>query len=125
MTCRAQLSSINGQHYTSTHLKPSTQNFNLHILFLLVHPFTMKFSVPTLFTAAACFLATAEAFVPNRIARKHSPFRVSSRTAMAIETSDFGSAMPEAASYMEQLGIEEGKLALGIDPIDVYSHIGR
>jgi hypothetical protein len=44
---------------------------------------------------------------------------------MAIETSDFGSAMPEAASYMEQLGIEEGKLALGIDPIDVYSHIGR
>jgi hypothetical protein len=43
---------------------------------------------------------------------------------MAIETSDFGTAMPEATSYLEQLGIEEDKLALGIDPVEVYKYIG-
>jgi hypothetical protein len=45
--------------------------------------------------------------------------------AMAIETSDFGTAMPVASSYLEQLGIEEGKLALGVDPAEVYKYIGR
>jgi hypothetical protein len=84
----------------------------------------MKFGVHSLFTAAACFLATAEAFAPSRIARAQTPFRSRPRTAMAIETSDFGTAMPEATSYLEQLGIEEGKLALGVDPVDVYSYIG-
>jgi hypothetical protein len=78
-----------------------------------------------LFTAAACacFLATTEAFVSNRIA---TPFRSSPRTAMAVETStsDFGTAMPVASSYLEQLGIEEGKLALGIEAADVYRYIG-
>jgi hypothetical protein len=44
--------------------------------------------------------------------------------AVETETSDFGTAMPVAASYMEQLGIEEGKLALGIDEADVYRYIG-
>jgi hypothetical protein len=86
----------------------------------------MKFSVHSLlFTAAACFLATAEAFAPHRIARAHTPFRSSPRMAMAIETSDFGTAMPVASSYLEQLGIEEGKLALGVDPAEVYKYIGR
>jgi hypothetical protein len=85
----------------------------------------MKFDVhASLFTAAVCFLATAEAFVPSRMARAHTPFRSSPRTAMAIETSDFGTAMPEATSYLEQLGIEEDKLALGIDPVEVYKYIG-
>jgi hypothetical protein len=87
----------------------------------------MMFGVHSLlFTAAvcACFLATATAFVPNqRIAR--TPFRSisSPRTAMATE-SDFGTAMPVATSYLEQLGIEDGKLALGIDAADVYRYIG-
>jgi hypothetical protein len=87
----------------------------------------MKFSVHSLlFTASACFLATAEAFAPSRIARTHTPFRSSPRMAMAIETSDFGTAMPTVAeSYLEQLGIEEGKLALGVDPEEVYRYIGR
>jgi hypothetical protein len=43
---------------------------------------------------------------------------------MAVETSDFGTAMPVAETYLQQLGIEEGKLALGIDEADVYRYIG-
>jgi hypothetical protein len=84
----------------------------------------MMFGVHSLlFTSAlcACFVATAEAFVPNRIT---TPFRSNPRTAMAVETSDFGTAMPVASSYLEQLGIEEGKLALGIEAADVYRYIG-
>jgi hypothetical protein len=43
---------------------------------------------------------------------------------MALETSDFGSAMPEAATPLEMLGIEDGKLAIGADPIEVLTYIG-
>lgn len=87
------------------------------------------FDVHSLVAAAvcACFLSTAEAFAPTRIAVSN-PFRSRPQTAMAVETSDFGTAMPvaptEASSYLEQLGIEEEKLALGIDPIEVYKYIG-
>lgn len=71
-------------------------------------------------------LASSDAFAPTsqRIQRPVD-FRLSPRTAaMALETSDFGSAMPEAATPLEMLGIEDGKLAIGADPIEVLTYIG-
>lgn len=39
-------------------------------------------------------------------------------------SSDFGSAFPAEVSPLEALGIEEGDLALGLDPQEVLKYIG-
>ena len=37
---------------------------------------------------------------------------------------DFGTAMPPQKNVYEELGIEEGKLALGVQPEEVLNYLG-
>lgn len=65
------------------------------------------------------------AFVPTR---PHKSFFVTlprmADSVVTEQTSDFATAMPEAMSSYERLGVPEDKLALGIDPNEVLQWLG-
>lgn len=78
---------------------------------------------------ALCLLpAAATAFTVTTKARISHALRMETIVNSDFKSdfaSDFESAMPDiSASPLEKIGVEEGKLALGVDPNEVFKYIG-